>query len=624
VGAHLELGLLGPLEVRIDHGLPAAVGGVRQKALLAVLALRAGEVVSSDRLIEDLWGENASATAGHTVQVFVSRLRGALGSAAARLVTRPPGYMLELAADELDAARCERLYDAARAALAADDPARAAELLNDAQALWRGPPLADFTYEPFAQAAIARLEELRVSCCEELVEAALALGRHREVVSDLEGLVREHPFRERPRGQLMLALYRCGRQADALDAFQQARRMFMDELALEPGLALRSLEQAILRQDPALDARHPATAVAGRSDPRPGDVSHEGRAGTNGRTIRLPLPWALERASGGGFVGREAELGRMLQWWSEAGEARPRPVLLTGEPGMGKTRLAGELGRVAHGQGALVLYGHCDEALSIPYQPFVEALRPYATALGPDGLQAELGAHARELGRLWPELASSAPPVHGDPEWGQAALLDAIRALLELAARARRVLLVLDDLHWAAGGTLLVLRHLLGPYRPPRVLVLASYREREPRAGSQLHQLVAHVLSTDDANRLALEGIDEAAVAALVADASGEAHQTRNQQLAHTLCVQTSGNPFFVRELLAHLVESGALSSEARRGWANRGARASSHGHPRARGSPVGAVETEPERRRGRRHDLPAYDRRAGGRRVLPGPGRPR
>ena len=162
--------------------------------------------------------------------------------------------MLEVGDEELDADRCERLYTTARTALSAGDPARAAAQLRVAAALWQGPPLAEFTYEPFAHATIARLEELRVSCQEELIEAELALGRHAEIVSELEALVRRQPLRERFRAQLMLALYRCGRQAEALDAFQQARRMLVDELAVEPSEALRALEQAILRQDEAIRA----------------------------------------------------------------------------------------------------------------------------------------------------------------------------------------------------------------------------------------------------------------------------------------------------------------------------------------------------------------------------------
>jgi DNA-binding SARP family transcriptional activator len=242
---------MGPLEARVD-GESVSLGGLRQRALLAILALHRGEVVSTDRLADQLWGERPPATALHTVQVFVSRLRAALGPASERLVTRPPGYLIEVDLDGVDADRCEHLYSSARTALAVGKPADAAALLRQATGLWRGAPLAEFTYEPFAQATIARLEELRVSCQEELIEAELALGRHEQVVPQLEALVREHPFRERPRAQLMLALYRSGRQAEALEAFQLARRTLIDELAVEPSDALRELERAILEQDEAL------------------------------------------------------------------------------------------------------------------------------------------------------------------------------------------------------------------------------------------------------------------------------------------------------------------------------------------------------------------------------------
>jgi len=266
--AGAEFGILGPFEVRLG-GQPVPLGGLRQRALLVVLVLHANQVVSTDRLVDQLWGEQPPARATHTVQVFVSRLRSALASAGDRLLTRPPGYVLEVGVDELDADRCERLYASARVALGAGDPGYAARLLGDAEALWRGPPLAEFTYEPFAQATIARLEELRLSCREELIEAELALGRHAKVVSELEALVREQPFRERPRGQLMLALYRCGRQAEALAAFQDARRVLLDELAVEPGPALRELERAILQQDASLEAVL-VPAVAAQPEQLPG------------------------------------------------------------------------------------------------------------------------------------------------------------------------------------------------------------------------------------------------------------------------------------------------------------------------------------------------------------------
>ena len=262
MGAAVEFTILGPFEVRVDDGV-VDLGGMRQRGLLAILALHRNEVVPTDRLIDQLWGGEPPATALHTVQVFVSRLRRALGTAADRLVTRGPGYALEIDADAIDASRCGRLYTSARAAVAIGDYSRGESLLREAMALWRGVPLADFTYESFAQAAIAGLEELRLSCREELVEAELALGRHHQLVPELEAFVREQPLRERARGQLMLARYRCGRQAEALEDFRQARQKLIDELGVEPGFALRELHEAILRQDAILELRPPPSDRAG-------------------------------------------------------------------------------------------------------------------------------------------------------------------------------------------------------------------------------------------------------------------------------------------------------------------------------------------------------------------------
>jgi DNA-binding SARP family transcriptional activator len=242
----VEFRILGPLEV-VDDGDSVRLGGRNQRAVLALLLLNAGEVVSSDRLIDALWGENPPRTAQTSLQNAVSQLRKALGTS--RLVTRPPGYVFRLGADELDAERARALVGEARA-LEGEDRVR---LLREAEALWRGPPLAEFAYDAFAQSEIARLDELRLNVTEERVDAELVLNRHSELVSELEALVAEHPLRERLRGQLMLALYRTGRQADALHAYQGARRALLDELGIDPSPALQNLHNAVLRQERSLD-----------------------------------------------------------------------------------------------------------------------------------------------------------------------------------------------------------------------------------------------------------------------------------------------------------------------------------------------------------------------------------
>jgi YVTN family beta-propeller protein len=251
----MEYLLLGPLEVRAG-GRAIPLGGAKQRALLAALLLHVNEVVSRDRLIDSLWGETPPATAAHTVETYVSRLRRALRDVGHydSLITRPPGYMLRIDPGELDLNRFEDFAREGRRALPEGKPEAAAELLRQALALFRGPPLDDVAFFPFAQAEVQRLGEMRLAALEDRIDADLAAGRSGELVGELQALVNACPLRERLRGQLMLALYRAGRQADGLDAYRRARQYLVEELGVEPGGSLRRLEQAILSQDPSLDA----------------------------------------------------------------------------------------------------------------------------------------------------------------------------------------------------------------------------------------------------------------------------------------------------------------------------------------------------------------------------------
>jgi DNA-binding SARP family transcriptional activator len=242
----LEFRILGPLEVwEGDRRL--SLGGPKQRGVLALLLLDAGRVVSSDRLIDVLWGERPPPTAAGSLQNLVSRLRKLLGADV--LTTTPPGYRLEIAPEQLDLERFRRLVEQARP-LPADE--RAAKL-RAALSLWRGPPLQDLAFEEFAQNEIGRLGELRLAAVEQRLEADLEAGRHGELVAELEGLVAEHPLREGFRRQLMLALYRSGRQAEALDAYHEGRSVLVEQLGIEPSAALQQLHGAILRHDPSLD-----------------------------------------------------------------------------------------------------------------------------------------------------------------------------------------------------------------------------------------------------------------------------------------------------------------------------------------------------------------------------------
>jgi predicted ATPase/DNA-binding SARP family transcriptional activator len=300
--------LLGPLSVSCD-GEPMAIGGQKRRALLAALLLEPNQVISRDRLIDALWGEEPPDTARNTVQVYVSQLRKLLPDG--MLETAPPGYRLVVDPETVDLFRFVHLCEEGRSTLAAGNAAGAAEILRAALALWRGAPLADLAWEPFAHAEIARLEELRLAALEDRIDADLALARHGQLVPELERLVVEQPLREHLRAQLMLALYRAGRQADALAVYQRARKTLVDELGIEPGESLRKLERAILAQDPSLGVAPPSAGP-----PRP---------------VPTP-PYPL--------LGRERELAALADLVRRDGT---RLVTLTGIGGIGKTRLALEL-----------------------------------------------------------------------------------------------------------------------------------------------------------------------------------------------------------------------------------------------------------------------------------------
>jgi YVTN family beta-propeller protein len=248
---NLEFLALGPIAVRRD-GQELPLGGPRQRALLALLLLHANQVVSRDRLIDGLWGETPPPTAAHTLDNYISRLRKLLGDG--RISRRAPGYVLHVQQGERDLDRFEQAFEAGREQLARGGASEAAQTLRSALAVWRGPALADVLYEPFAHEEAARLEERRTMAHEERIEADLELGRSAELVSELEKIVREHPHRERPLAQLMRALYRAGRQAEALAVYQAGRRRLADELGLEPGPELQGLQRKILDHDPALAA----------------------------------------------------------------------------------------------------------------------------------------------------------------------------------------------------------------------------------------------------------------------------------------------------------------------------------------------------------------------------------
>lgn len=719
--------ILGPFEAA-HAGQSAAIAAAKERALIIRLLLEDGRAVSVDRLVEDLWEGDPPESAGLSVRVHVSRVRKALAKAGAAgaIETRQPGYALVLGEhDSVDAHRFEQFVEQGRRELKDGDDDAAAATLGAALRLWRGRALAEVADFAFARVEAARLEEMRLSALEDRIEADLRRGLHGPLAAELAALVAEYPLRERLWGQLMLALYRSGRQSEALARYQMLRRMLDDELGLEPSPQIAALHDAILRQASELSLHHAATAIpddlptgvvtfmltdiegsvtmwelqptrmaealeqhdaiiaaqvsaaggrlikskgegdaalavfqrasdaahaavalqtaieqyawpdalrirvrigihTGEAYERGGDyfgpavnraarlralahggqtllsqatmalvaddlpadstlvdvgrrslrgMSHEEhvfelvRAGTQPHTPKqsahepLSLPSALVTAPTP-FVGREEPLDTLDALWKETLAGRQRAALIAGDPGIGKTRFVAELAARVHEHGATVLHGRCDEHLSVPYQPFVEALQPYVET-APAAALRELGAAAGDVARVIPEIAERvgalpAPP-RLDPELERLRLFGGLTKLLATAAADRPLLLVLDDLHWATKPTLLLLRHVLRSNACGRMLITGTYRRSELDRSHPLAEVLADLRRIEGVVRVALGGLDLRSVTGMLEAEAGHELDERALDLAAALHAETEGNPFYVLEVVRHLEESGAI-----------------------------------------------------------------
>jgi DNA-binding SARP family transcriptional activator/tetratricopeptide (TPR) repeat protein len=535
----LRISLLGVLRIEVD-GMeiepPASRGARLLLAMLAVERRPHSRAVLAGRLWPGVLDQSARAS----LRNALAQLRAALGDDASHFVdvTRERVALAGPGDVWTDVGELERLLDAGE--------------VHAALVLWSGELLTGLEDDWVGE----QCEALRQRLSQALdvaagdaeaggdVETALRLTRQ-QVALD--------PLAEEPHRTLIRRLAHAGDGAAALAAYDRLSHRLRQQLRAAPSATTRELAAAV--RAGSLSAGDGAKHEPGGN----GAATPAGEATPDRIVVESAFPRSLDAtaAAVSPFVGREAQLASLRERWRQLGDGTCVAVVIGGEAGIGKTRLAAEFAGAVHREGALVLYGRCDEGLAVPYQPFVQALRPHARAIGLDRLHAELGHLAPELRRLLPELAGLGDPLHADPESQRFALFEAVAALVAAITDRRRVLLVLDDLHWATRPTLLLLRHLIRSERPLGMFVLATYRETELDASRPLAHVLADLHRDGSVQRLSIGGLDEPAIAALLEAAVGQPLDERTSQLVHVLETQTGGNPLFLRELLAHVAESG-------------------------------------------------------------------
>jgi DNA-binding SARP family transcriptional activator/tetratricopeptide (TPR) repeat protein len=516
----MRFGILGRLEIYSGDGTPLDVGGAQPRLIAAALVAAGGRALSSDFLIEAIWGDDLPASPTATLQTYVSRLRRHVG--ADSLVWEAPGYRLVVERDEVDAWRFEATADQGRAALAAGDPAAAHELLVAAERLWRGSALPEVRDLDAFRGLASRLEERRLVAAEDRFESDLLIGRHELVAGELAEAVIAHPFREVLRRQLALALYRSGRQADALRSITNARTTFAEELGIDLGAELQRLESAILVHDPILDHALPP-AVRASSGAPPGAPCGGSSAST--------------------FVGRQDEL-QVLTSALEHARHGHTSVVIEGVPGIGKTRLVEEFAADAARQGATVAWGGCYEGSAAPsWWPWLAILESIV-----DTSSSSAGRGLDEL--LHPSTGAS---VDVSPS-RRFELHEAVRHALTEAARGRTLVVVLDDLQWADEASLELLGHLTRTLGEAPVLLVVTLRDLEiGRSDSVTHTL--GVLARGPAStRIRLSGLDDAEIALLLDIAAGTSLPVEQ---ATAINARAEGNPFYAIELVRDLQEGG-------------------------------------------------------------------
>lgn len=520
----MRFGVLGPLLITDDGGGLVEVGGQQPRAVVVALVAAGGGSVSADGLMDAIWGEERPKSATGTLQTYLSRLRRTLQEhGGPSIVLDGAGYRLELDGHEVDAERFEELAAEGESLLADGCASEARDVLAEALSLWRGPALVELVDRGYGVAQAAGLEERRMSVLERRIEADLALGHHGQVVGELQALITEHPLREGLHAMLALALYRAGRQADALRALAAAGQQLRDELGLEPSRQLAELEAKILAHDPSLDLA-PAVVRA----------QAEGRPGETGDTAPDAVP----------LVGRDTELAELRAALAEASEDA-RFVVLEGEPGIGKTRLADELAAFASANGSRVVWGRSNESGAAPalwsWLPVLRAAVEGAVD-EPPPLLAEV-------------LSGGAPLLAGHGAAVQFERFDAIADVLEQAGAQRPLVVVLDDLQWADAASIDLLRFLTTRLQRG-VLVVVTVRTLELGDTSALTDILGALGRRHRSRRIRLHGLSAPDTEELLA---AVAPGPVRHDVAERIHERAEGNPFYAIEL-ARLAEEGAAN----------------------------------------------------------------
>jgi DNA-binding SARP family transcriptional activator len=522
--------VLGPLAAWAASG-PLELGGPRQRSVLARLLVAGGEVVSVDRLLDDLWSGEPPPRAVGSLQAFVSNLRRTLEpdraprSPARRLVSSSPGYALRIVeGDEVDAVAFERMVGEGGRLLAEGRPVQASETFDAALSLWRGDAYADFADEAWAAAEVSRLGEWRLVAREQRMAAALAAGQAAEAVPAIEALAREHPLREGLWRLLALALYRCDRQAEALEVLRRARVLLADELGIDPTPAAQLLERQLLAQATELDWTPPK----------------EGGTAPGSSAVVAAIPpqrtpaAAIEPPAAHGPIGRAAPLSALLNAAGEALTGRVRIAVISGESGIGKTFLAEAVSERLRAGGWQVAWGRCPEAEGVPaLWPWQQVLTPLVNAFAP----------APEIADRLANLLGRDVPGHSAADGAEARFRqhDAVARHLAVASSKEPLLIVLDDLHWADSASVRLLLDLIALRRGGRILVVATLRSDE--GGALLDDALGR-LGREGALHVALDGLEPAAIAELSASLGLRLDESQTAQLS----ARTAGNPFLLAE----------------------------------------------------------------------------